>query len=127
MKACIFVTITALYMSLSNITQALDPRSSEDLKSQITPAGSTSVITSWETEERLLDVILEFIKDSIFNLMALLAIGMFIYIWWRLLMARWNPEELKKAFNSFIYAAIGIFAVAAAWALVRFIAGINIL
>lgn len=40
-------------------------------------------------------------------------------------MARGNPEELKKALTSFIYAAIGIFTVALAWALVRIIAGLD--
>jgi hypothetical protein len=41
-------------------------------------------------------------------------------------MARGNPEEFKKALSSFVYAAIGIFVVAAAWAIVKLVAGINI-
>jgi len=38
--------------------------------------------------------------------MALLAIGMFLFIGGRLVVARWNPEEFKKALQSFIYAAV---------------------
>jgi len=127
MKHLVYTFVALLLGHFYSITHALDPRSTDELKNQITPAGSSDVITSWETEERLLDSLLEFVKDSIFRLMALLAIGMFIYIGWRLLMARGNAEEFKKALNSFIYAAIGIFVVAAAWAIVRFVAGINIL
>jgi hypothetical protein len=66
------------------------------------------------------------VRDGIFALMAVLAIGMFLFIGGRLIMARWNPEQFKKAMMSFVYAAIGIFVVAAAWAIVRLIAGINI-
>lgn len=38
--------------------------------------------------------------------MAVIAIGMFLFIGGRLIMARGNPEEFKKAIKSFIYAAI---------------------
>jgi hypothetical protein len=40
--------------------------------------------------------------------------------------ARGNPEEFKKALMSFVYAAVGLFVVAFAWALVRLVAGINL-
>jgi hypothetical protein len=38
----------------------------------------------------------EYIRDSIFWLLMVIAISVFIWIWAKLLMARWNPEELKK-------------------------------
>jgi hypothetical protein len=51
---------------------------------------------------------------------------MFIFIWGKLIIARWNPEEFKKALVSFVYAIVGIFVVSIAWAVVRLITGIEI-
>ena len=96
------------------------------LKDDIIPNSGRAVLTSWETGQWLLDYVLSFARDSIFALMAVIAIGMFLFIWWRLAVARGNPEEFKKALKSFIYAGIGIFLVAFAWAIVRIIAGLQI-
>lgn len=96
------------------------------LKDDIIPTQNPSVIdpsSAWGTW--LLDAVLLYIKDSIFALMALIAIAVFLYIGWRLILARWNPEEHKKAWMTFIYAVVGIFIVAFAWAAVRLIAGLN--
>lgn len=73
-----------------------------------------------------LDFVLEFTRDTVFALLALIAIGMFLYIWGRLVVARWNPEEFKKAMLSFVYAAVGIVVVAFAWAIVKLVAGIDL-
>lgn len=100
--------------------------SEEELKEAIIPNSGRAVLTSSESWEGLFDYVLWFARDSIFALMALIAIGMFLYIWWRLVIARGNPEEFKKALQSFIYAAVGIFVVAFAWAIVRLVAGLQI-
>lgn len=105
---------------------AADALSRDELRNAITPGGAGGIITTTEGELAPLDSVLDFIRDSIFALLAVLAIGMFLFIWGRLIMARGNAEEFKKALNSFIYAAIGIFVVAAAWWIVRLIAGINL-
>jgi len=124
----IFYSCLAIFSFMHLLwVSAADPLTQDEMRSWITPAGSNSVITSTATWESLLDAVLEFIKDGMFRLLALIAIGMFLYIWWRLLMARWNPEEFKKAMLSFLYAWIWLFVVAAAWAVVRFIAWIDIL
>ncbi len=96
------------------------------LKDDIIPNSGRAVLTSPETGEWLLDYILDFARDSLFALMAVIAVGMFLFIWGRLVVARGNPEEFKKALQSFIYAAVGIFLVAFAWALVKLIAGLQI-
>lgn len=107
-------------------SHAIDAKTEEELKWAIIPNNGNQVLTSSESGEGLLDALLNFVRDGIFALMAVLAIGMFLFIGGRLIMARWNPEQFKKAMLSFVYAAIGIFVVAAAWAIVRLIAGINI-
>lgn len=97
------------------------------IKDAIIPQPSTVTVSGESLDGQwFLDYVLDFARDSIFALMALIAIGMFLFIWWRLIIARWNPEEFKKAMLSFVYAAIGIFVVAAAWAIVRLVAGIDI-
>lgn len=101
-----------------------------DLKNQILPNGSDGILTGESVAgaegESLLDGVFAFARDSIFGLLFLIAIGMFLYIGFRLLIARGNPEEFKKALQSFIYAAVWLFVVAFAWALVRLVAGISI-
>jgi hypothetical protein len=83
---------------------------------------------SWESiaSSNDLDTIFWFAKDSITSLLMLIAIWVFLYIWIKLVIARWNPEEFKKSMQHMIYAVIWIFVVSAAWALVNLVAWINL-
>lgn len=110
----------------SSAADPIEAMSEDALKSAIIPDNGSQVFTSWESWEGLLDALLNFARDGIFALMAVIAIAMFLFIGGRLVMARGNPEQFKKAMMSFAYAAIGIFIVAAAWAIVKLIAGINL-
>ena len=69
-------------------------------------------------DTNLLDKLLTFVKDSIFGILALVAIWMFLYVWFSLVKAQWNPEELKKAFMTLIHVIIGLFIVAISWAVI---------
>ena len=73
-----------------------------------------------------LDVIFAWIKDSIFWLLMLLAIWVFLFLWIRLVIARWNPEEFKKAMQSLLYAVVWLFVVSASWAAVKLVSWLNI-
>ncbi|MCD5375329.1 pilin [Candidatus Gracilibacteria bacterium] len=129
MKYLYHVSIACFTQLFALAASAADPivaKTEDELKAAIIPDNGSQVLTSAETGEGLLDALLLFARDGIFALMAVVAIGMFLFIGGRLLMARGNPEQFKKAMMSFVYAAIGIFVVAAAWALVKLIAGINI-
>jgi hypothetical protein len=59
-------------------------------------------------------------------LLMLIALGVFLFIGIRLSVARWNPEEFKKAMMQFVYAVVWIFIVFVAWAAVKLVAGLNI-
>ncbi|USN58045.1 MAG: hypothetical protein H6767_06965 [Candidatus Peribacteria bacterium] len=74
----------------------------------------------------MLDQVFAYARDSIFGLLSLVAIAAFIYIGFRLISARGNPEEFKKVMLHLIYAGIGLFVISFAYAAVRLIAGINI-
>lgn len=100
----------------------------ESFKDSIIPkvdsiSGAVDTTASWGLD--LIDKVFMFIKDSIFGLLALIAIGLFIYIWWRFIKADWNPEEMKKAFLHFVHIVIGLFIVAASFAIVKIVAGLN--
>lgn len=74
----------------------------------------------------LLGSIFKWIKDSLSSLVMLISIATFLFLWVRLWVARWNPEEFKKAILQLVYAVVWIFIVAAAWAIVTLVAWINI-
>ena len=96
-----------------------------------TPIGSDSIISdgnavNFEDGLLFLDVVFAFVKESISGLLMIIALGVFIFIGIRLAVARWNPEEFKKALMQFVYAVVGIFIVSVAWAIVKLVAGLNV-
>lgn len=127
MKKYIYILL-ALFSNISIYKVfAIETLSSSDLQEQMTPGGTEGVVRATWADEEAIDGILGFFRDSIFDLLLLIAVWVFLFIWWRLLIARWNPEELKKAFISLVHAGIGLFVVSAAYAIVTFIAWIDIL
>lgn len=122
----IFYTIFAIIHIIIIWEVSASSLDSDGLKDAIIPSDGYNTLSSTQEGEWLLDYVLWYIRDSIFSLMAVIAIGMFIYIGARLVIARGNQEEFKKALKSFIYAVVGILVVAFAWAIINFVAGLNI-
>ncbi len=122
----IFYTIFAIIHIVIIWEVSASSLDSDGLKDAIIPSDGYNTLSSTQEGEWLLDYVLWYIRDSIFSLMAVIAIGMFIYIGARLVIARGNQEEFKKALKSFIYAVVGILVVAFAWAIINFVAGLNI-
>lgn len=129
MKKIYFSLIAFISLLLHAPLFAGDDKTAAELKNAIIPESASNVLSpdaraaEWVS---FLDQIFKFVRDSIFDLLMLIAIGVFIFIGARLVIARGNPEEFKKALQSFIYAIVGIFVVAVAWVLVRFIAWLDI-
>lgn len=73
-----------------------------------------------------LSLLLWWIKNWLTNIIILIAVWVFLFIGSRLAIARWNPEEFKKAMMQMVYAIVWIFIVSIAWALVALVAGINL-
>ena len=98
----------------------------EDIENSIIPENDTSIIINQdETGKELLFSIFEYIKDSIFWLLALISITVFIFIWAKLVMAKWNPEDFKKALMHFIYAIVWLVVIALSWAVVKLVSSLN--
>gem|GEM_PF-2562006 len=58
-------------------------------------------------------------------ILVVLAIGLFVYLGIKLLIARGNEEEYKKAMLGFVYAISGLAIIPLAYALVTFVSQIN--
>lgn len=81
---------------------------------------------SWiENGTSVIDAILLFVKDSIFWLLGLISIGMFLYVGFKLIKAEWNPEEMKWAFVTLTYVIVWLFIVAISWAVIKIVTGLN--
>jgi len=111
--AAIFANI--VYYS-SVFAATIDPDS-------ILPTDTT--VVSWIDWGNVVVDSLLYVKDTIFNLMALIAISVFLYLWYKLIVARWNEEDFKKALLSFVYAIVGIVMASLAYALVSFVSWIQ--
>lgn len=119
----LFCISLCFFFGYTQITGAADVDINSVIPYDTTVTAPGGTVLEWQG---FLDYVLGFSRDVIFALLALIAIGMFLFIGARLVMARGNPEEFKKAMLSFVYAAIGIFVVAFAWAIVRLVAGIDL-
>ncbi len=96
------------------------------LQDQIIPDdGSNIIINTSKWGTWVVYSVLDYIKESIFGLLALIAIIAFIFIGAKLVMARWNPEEFKKAMLHFVYAIVGLAIVALSWWIVKLITSLN--
>lgn len=86
-------------------------------QTDVDPGNDTISDQYWYT---WLETIFKFFRDSIFSLILITCLWMFVYIWAKLFMARWNAEEFKKAILGFVYVVIWIAVIAFAWALIKF-------
>jgi len=96
-------------------------------KNDIIPQGESIVSTSslpggtW-----FLDGIADYIKDTIFGILVIIVIGMFLYIGFKLIIARWQAEEFSKAMKSLVYVVVWLFVISIAWTAVRLISSITL-
>ena len=102
----------------------------QDLRGEIVNfdwnSSTTIIENSWTWDWlHLLDYVISFFKDSIFNLLSLVVIATFIYIWAKLVMARWKPDQFKKVWIQIIHIIIWIFLITWAWAIVKIVSWLS--
>lgn len=127
MKKYFYIFIALFSGFISRSLWGVESLSKEELQSGITPSNTEWIIRATASWEEPIDAILMFVRDTMFGLLLLIAVWVFLFLGGRLLIARWNPEEFKKALIGLVYAWVWLFIVAFAYAAVRFIAWINIL
>lgn len=66
------------------------------------------------------------IKETLTKFILLIVVWSFLFIWVRLALARWNPEEFKKGMMQLVYAIIWLFLVSIAWAAVVLVSWLTI-
>lgn len=125
MKKILFYIIAYIWFLQTDIVNAKGYKN-DLLPSSGDETSSVSLLVDGENADAQIDNFLAWIRDSIDLLLPITAIGVFLFVGIRLGVARWNPEEFKKAWMQFIYAIVGIFVVSFAWAAVKLVAEINI-
>lgn len=94
-----------------------------DLKNSMIPTSDNV----WVDEEWtwVLNQVLKAVKGFMFAILGLIAVGVFLYFWFKLISARGNEEEFKKALMWFVYAIIWLAIIPLAWWAVRLVASLN--
>jgi len=111
--------LLSLLIFISNIQvfAAFSPNDINPVKSNSTDSAVQVTNVDW---------LFTFAKDSIFALLWLVVVAVFIFIWARLVVARWNPEEFKKALLQFVYAVVWLFIVSIAYLAVQLVSSLSI-
>jgi len=96
------------------------------IKNSLVWISENTVLPSEDNWLNLLQSIFIWVKESLTWLILLISVWVFLFIWIRLGLARWNPEEFKKGIIQLIYAVVWIFVVTLAWAAVTLVSWLNL-
>lgn len=116
-------TIKYLIISLSIFLSFIQVNYSFD-EEDINPesAGADSIITVWwDSWFDILDTIFDKFTEYIFAVIALILIGVFIYIWYLFITSSWDEAQFKKAWKTFVYTIIWIVIIILSWWAVKLI------
>ncbi len=84
--------------------------------------GAESIINlSWSTWFSLLDKIFAWIVNHIFWVLAVILIGVFIYVWYLFITSSWDEAQFKKAWKTFVYAIIWIIIIILSFSVIKLI------
>ncbi len=92
---------------------------------EIDPNGA-SIINNPGAWLTTIETFIIFIRNFLFNVLWVVAVGAFIYVGYLFVTARWKPDEFKKAWIHVIYIVVGILLVSAAWWIVSLVAWIDL-
>ena len=111
----LFVIILGWLLEVSSFSQT-----------DIIPTDKTIIDVNSIDVNSPLNWIFSSVKDTIFWILAVVAIWVFLFIWSRLVVAKWNPEEFKKASMQLIYAVIWLVVVTLAYAAVKLVSWLSL-
>lgn len=78
------------------------------------------------TDVTFVGSILPSLQNLLFSVMAIVTVGVFVYLGFKLVSARGNEEEFKKAWVALAYAVVGLALIPASYAIIRIVTGFNI-
>lgn len=124
MKKIILYILSIFLVFYTNIVSAVTIKewliwNTEDATSTVSDISSNDWI-------KMLQTLLQWAKNEITSIIWILSVWIFIFIWIRIMMARWNPDEFKKAILHFVYAVIWVFIVFMAWWLVKLVSTLSL-
>lgn len=93
-----------------------------DLLGDMKPSWAVSI--TWNWKEPLEQVVI-FGKDFILDILYLIVIWVFLFLWAKLIAARWKPDELKNVLMWFVYALIWLAVIPLAYWAVKLISSLN--
>ena len=120
-----FLVIWFTWISSFNTAIAWDV----DIKTALIENTNTDIVWTSVKNDNWLSMlanIFVWVKDSLTSLIVIVAVAAFLFIWARLALARWNPEEFKKGMMQLVYAIVWIFIVSVAWAAVYLVSWLQI-
>lgn len=107
----------SIFLSFIQVNYTFDE---EDVNPE--SAWADSIITvSGSSGFDILDIIFDKFTEYIFAVIALILIGVFIYIWYLFITSSWDEAQFKKAWKTFIYTIIWIVIIVLSWWAVKLI------
>lgn len=93
---------------------------SDNYNNPVPSSAKTALVTT------SVDGVLKWVVDTLFWILVVVAIWAILYLWIRLVLARWNQEELTKVTKNFIYIVLGLALISWAYAIITFVTKISI-
>lgn len=110
-----------LFISFADISWWAD---SDNIKNNMIPKSDSVLENAWwkaDKGTKPLDTTFKYVRDTIFGILVVIAVWVFLYLWFKLITAKWNPEEFKKTMLAFMYAIIWLAIIPLAWWVVKLI------
>ena len=127
MKKIIYSIFAMITLFVTKLTFALDLDIQWGLKGVTETFDPKVAETSlWEWKLPMLSGFLNWFKTELLSIVEVVVIWVLIWIGFKVVMARWNPEEFKKAWIWLIYVILWVFFIFAAWWIVRLVSTLSL-
>jgi hypothetical protein len=99
-----------------------------DIQGELNNVTNPSDISSvWGTNwTSMLVNLLNWFKEELLSVVEVVVIWVLIWLGFKMIMARWNPEEFKKAWIWFVYVILWMFFIFGAWWIVRLVSTLSL-
>lgn len=107
----LIVFLTNIYLTTASLKKSMLPN-------------NNTIWISWKWTDSLNQVFI-YAKNFLFAVLWLIAVWVFLFFWFKLISAKWDPEELKKVLMWFVYAIVWLAVIPLAWWIVKLVASLN--